>query len=545
MVDDSPGSSAQSPWVPPRPPANTVVWGAHEPARRSPAALAGPGDQGPESRPDDDVPTFRGRNRRIASADTRRRGWIARSWGRFGAGRRILLSYLALAVVVVAVTGIGTTLQPTYGASSPWQGIQVDDLRSAPSTDAWAVDLAATLSPGSPPECLRFTAVDIGQDLAAVRAEAPWSYGFSSDSVCSVVPEGFRSRIALLDTATGDLRWVHDVSADLTTGGAVSVASMSAVDGGTRLLLRAEASSETVIESLAISTGDVVGTTGPLRWAPDGRFTAAGDVVATGIFNPDDLDYEYELRDVDDLSRVVWRGTANETATMIALSDRLLLGERGTLQIPLATGIATPWGGAVDTSLGYAEHDDVVFAQHTSGSGVTTTAARGFSAMDRTGHVLWSSTLDLRGRYSVTRSCLAVTNRAGDRMSCLDYRTGAVLWSDDIGSFSSASSVPGQRSSDVYAVATTDRTRITALDGRSGRPRFTAEVPPGSVVVAAGQTVVYALAYGFSGSRSSVVALDASSGKRLWTHSSQVQLSLWGGHLIDVGMDGLARQLSS
>ncbi|BDZ51222.1 hypothetical protein GCM10025867_34630 [Frondihabitans sucicola] len=151
--------------------------------------------------------------------------------------------------------------------------------------------------------------------------------------------------------------------------------------------------------------------------------------------------------------------------------------------------------------------------------------------------------LNLRGSYSLTRSCLAVTNHDGNRLTCLDYRTGEALWTQDIGTFSYAGSALGQQSDDIYTVSTTDKARVVAIDGKTGRQRFSADVPAGSYVVAAGHTVAYALAYGISGSRSSVIALDVSSGKRLWTHSSQLQLSLWGGHLIDVGMDGLARRL--
>ncbi|BDZ51221.1 hypothetical protein GCM10025867_34620 [Frondihabitans sucicola] len=371
-------------------PADTSVWAAGDasfrratlPAREPLPVL---GDHAAA-----EVPTFvgpsRGRRRRGSQ-----RGRIARFWARIGVGRRILLSYAGLAGLIVVVTAVGAALQPTYGSLTPWQGIRVDDLRSSPAESSWAVDLASTLAPGSPPECLRFTAVDVGQDLAAVRADSAWTYGFSEDSLCSVVPEGFRSRVALLDTATGAVRWVHDFSTDIETTSGVSVSWMSTVDHASRLLVRAGTSSQSIVESLSLGTGQVLESTGSQHWSQDDRFTAEGNVVATGVLSADNLTYVYELRDADDLGTIVWRGTGNETATMIALHDRLLLGDRGTLQIPLATGAASPWGGPVDTSLGYAVHGDTVFAPHTSGVGVTATPATGFSAVDRTGHVLWTS----------------------------------------------------------------------------------------------------------------------------------------------------------
>jgi outer membrane protein assembly factor BamB len=242
---------------------------------------------------------------------------------------------------------------------------------------------------------------------------------------------------------------------------------------------------------------------------------------------------------------VVWSGEGNEASTMIALSDRLLLGGDATEQILLASGRASYWGPAVNTSLGYTVHDDVVYAVHTRGSGVTTVARNGFSAVSKTGQVLWQSDLALRGTYSLTRSCLAVTNRAGDRLTCLDYSTGKPKWTVDLGSFSSAGSVTGQCSNDVFAVSYTERSRVVDLDGATGRQKFVVQVPAGSSMVAAGRTVGYALAYGLTGSSSNLIAIDLSSGRRLWTDSAQLQFALWGGHLIDIGVDGFARQLDA
>lgn len=459
------------------------------------------------------------------------------------AGRRILTSYVALAAVIGLVVAIGGALQPSYGSLAPWRSTEVDDLRASPSSAPWAVDLAVMISPGTPPECLRFSTVDVGPGLTAIRADGAWAYGFAPDSACSVVPAGFGSRVALFDTRTGAVRWVRDIATDLTTGEGVSVTWMSTVDSGSRLLVRAGTSTAQVVESLSTATGQVLESTGSRPWSPDDRFTASGRVVATGSLSSDGLGYSYELRDADDLSRVVWRGTGNQDATMIALDDRLLLGSTGTVQIPLSTGVAAPWGRAVSTNAGYAVHDDTVFASDVRGEGVTTTRTRGFTALSRTGAVLWRSPLDLRGSYSITRSCLAATDESGDSVSCLDYRTGRTLWTTSVGNYSFSGSAPGQRSDDVIAVTTAERARLVALDGATGRIRFSTDVPAGSTPVAAGHTVIYLLGYGLTGARSTIIALDASSGRHLWTRSSQVQVGVWGGHVIDVGVDGLARRL--
>jgi outer membrane protein assembly factor BamB len=513
------------PWIPPRPPSYASSWGDTDlptPPRPDPVAAPGPAE-----------PHGRG------SAG---RGGHGR--GALSAGRRILVSYLALVAAIGLVVAVGGALQPTYGALAPWQGVRVDDVRGAPAGEPWTVDLAASVAPGIPPECLRFAEVDVGPDLAAVRADGAWAYGASSDSRCSVVPAGFGSRVVVVDTATGDVRWVHDVGDDLGSGESVAVTWMSSLDRDARLLVRAGTSTQQVVETLSLATGRVEGTTGPLAWSQDDRFTASGRVVAIGSLSLDDLAYRYEMRDADDLSHVVWQGPGNETATLIALDDRLLLGGRGTVQVPLATGVATPWGGPLSTTAGYTVHDDTVFASNVRGHGVTTTGSHGFAAIDRTGAVLWRSDLELRGDSSVTRSCLLAADDSGDEVSCLDYRTGHVRWTTRLGAFSFAGSAPGQRSDDVYAVTNADHAALVALDGRTGRVRFQETVPPGSSVVAAGRTVAYVLAFGFTGARSTVLAVDTSSGHRLWERSSQVQLALWAGHVIDVGSDGLARRLT-
>ncbi|RKR73639.1 PQQ-binding-like beta-propeller repeat protein [Frondihabitans australicus] len=538
MVDEGDAPVDETPsWAPPRPPSYTSAW--------SPRTSSG-------------VPRAQDQREHLTPAppaappaavgvrwEAERRDRRPRVLSRLSVTRRILLAYGCLAAAILLVVTVGGALQPTYGALQPWRGLHVDDVRSAPNQSSWAVDLAAIISPGTPPECLRFSTLDVGADLVAIRADGAWAYGFAPESSCSVVPAGFGSRVAVVDTRDGDVRWVHDVTDDFIVSQGASVTDMTSLDDGSHLLVHAETANQQVVENLSLATGQVLDTTGELPWSQDDRYTASGRVVALGALSSDSLEYTYELRNADDLSRIVWSGHGNESATMIALSDRLLLGGRGTLQIPLATGVATDWGGPVSTTSGYAVHDDDVFAANVSGSGVTTRMTRGFTALDRTGQVLWKSDLDLRGSYSTTRSCLAVTNEAGDTITCLDYRTGKPLWTTDVGSYSFAGSAPGQRTDDVYTVTTGSQAQLVAVDGATGRIRFETDVPAGSTVVAASDTVAYVAASGFTGARSTVIAVDASSGHTLWTRSSQVQVGVWGGHLVDVGMDGLARRLGS
>jgi hypothetical protein len=522
--------TGEEPWTPPRPPSYTAVWGGSDLPTAPVPGVTHPGSPEPPSRSP-------------GAAREKKSGAVQAFWLRISMGRRVAVSYLALALAIVVVASIGTALQPSYSALTPWHGITVDDLRGSPQTRAWSVDLAETLAPGSPAECLRFTGVDVRQNLALVRADSAWSEGFREDVLCSMVPAGFRSRVALLDTASGQIQWVHDVAADFATRQGVSVLSTTTFDHGSRILIQSATGSESMLETLSTETGRRLQSAAPSAWTQDDRFAASGDVVATGSLSTDGLSYVFRLRNANDLGTVVWSGAENETSTMIALSDRLLLGNAATEQIPLTTGVPTPWGSPVDTSLGYAVHGDVVFVTNTRGEGVTTVATKGFTAVDKTGRVLWKSDLSLRGTASLTRSCLAVTDGIGSRLSCLDYATGKILWTRDGDGFAFSGGALGQQSDDIFGTAVSGPSQVVDLDAKTGREKFRAGVPPGSTVVAAGRSVGYALAYGVSGSRSNVIAFDLSSGHTLWTHASQLQLVLWGGHLIDIDNDGLGRRL--
>lgn len=530
-------------WAPPRPPSYASPWAVSEeaPVRRSPVPEAPDGDTA--TKPGTQEPADP-RPRAGVRWEAEPRRTRSRFWARVTVTRRILLAYLALAAAITLVVTVGGALQPTYGALAPFGGLRVDSVRASPAISPWAVDLGAMIAPGTPPECIRFSTVDVGTDLVAVRADGAWAYGFAPESACSVVPAGFGSRVVVIDTRDGDVRWVHDVADDFDGAQGVSVTWMSSLDDDSHLLVHAGTAAQQIVENLSLATGQVLDSTGKLPYTQDDRFTATGRLVALGALSLDSLDYTYQLRDADDLSRVVWQGRGNESATLIALSDRLLLGQQGTVQIPLATGIASEWGGPVSTTSGYAVHDDTVYAANLSGEGVTTHMTRGFSAVDRSGRVLWKSDLDLRGSYSITRSCLAATNEAGDTVSCLDYATGKTLWTSRIGGFAFAGSAVGQRTDDLYAVSSGTQSQLVAVDGRTGHVRFETAVPAGSTVVAASDTVVYVSTFGFTAARSTIIAVDASSGHVLWSRSSQVQIGVWGGHLIDVGMDGLARRLS-
>jgi outer membrane protein assembly factor BamB len=63
------------------------------------------------------------------------------------------------------------------------------------------------------------------------------------------------------------------------------------------------------------------------------------------------------------------------------------------------------------------------------------------------------------------------------------------------------------------------------------------------VVVAASRTVGYALAFGSSGGRSTLVGFDLATGETLWSFAGQLQIGTWAGRFVEVDVDGVARLL--
>jgi len=255
--------------------------------------------------------------------------------------------------------------------------------------------------------------------------------------------------------------------------------------------------------------------------------------------------YRYEVRDAGDLGRLVWQGVGTSTGVVLALEDRALVATpAGTVQVDPATGAERPWGTRLDRLVGVVQHDGLIVSP--SGS------AGGFTARDEEGRVRWTSDADLGGASTATRSCLVVTDVAAEQVSCLDWSTSETRWTRARDGATSVDGLVGQTDDAVFAASTTgastDATEsrvlsLRTLDGATGTTRAVAELPGGAVPAAAGRTVGYALAYGSSGGRSTVVAFDLASGERLWVYPGRMQVAFWGGRLIDVDVDGVAHEL--
>lgn len=534
----SPG--AGSPWQPAPPGDASVVWeeaasGAPRPHRDADAEAAAEAAAMEPSTP---------RAGSSPGGRPRRVGPVVRAWRRASPGRLLLVGYVAVAVVAAVVTALLGPGQPHYGAETPWRGVATTDIRTEPSGGGWAVDLADTLAPGSRPACLRFPTATVSPGRVLVSAAPGWTYGFANDSGCGSETTGIGSRLALLDTDAGRFEWVHDVADDarqLGLEGPVDVASASLAGDTGLVVVRVVAGADAVLLSLSATTGRTEGRSAPQRTTESDRFEASGTVVVTSRQPSPGERYEHELRDARDLSRVTWSGRGTTAGLVLALPDRLVVSTPdGSVQVDARSGEASAWGTRLDDLSGHLVHDDLLVGPSEDGAGVT--------ARSPDGTVRWRSDPTVAGTLAETRACLVATDVTADRVTCLSWETGDVVWTrDDLGT-TAARGLAGQTDDRVYATSTSagdGPLDVLALDGATGRTSAHFELPTGAVLAAAGRTVAYALAYGSSGGRSTVVAVDLETGERLWTHTGQLQVSVWAGRPVDIDVDGRANQLTA
>ena len=523
------------PWQPSRPSA-AVVWEKPTSRERTTAAEEADGHQ---------VPPPPGSTTGSPSGRPAAPG--PRWWRRLAPGRRLALGYLALVVAAAAVTAGLVPGQPVYGGLPPWQGTSTVDLREAPTASGWTADLAGALAPGAPALCLRFPSAPVGDDgLVLVRAAPAWTYGFANDAGCGSDTRQVGSRVGLLDTRDGRIAWVHDARDDFADLGdldgaeVVSASTIGPAGDPDRLLLRTSGGALSKLVALDPTTGRVVDGSAPWTTTDSDQFQSEGQVVLTGRQPSAGGAYRYEVRDADDLGHVTWRGAGTTTGVVLALPDRALVSTPGgTVAVDPRTGRERDWGTRLDTLVGPLVHEDLIV----SPSG----RSGGFTAVDLDGRTRWTTSPDVQGAPSAARTCLVVTDVADDRVSCVDWDTGETRWSHDRRGAVSVDGLAGQTDDDLFAAAPDGddgSLALRVLDGTDGAARSVVELPGGAVPAATGRTVGYAFAYGSSGGRSTVVAFDRSSGERLWVYQGRLQVSFWGGALVDVDVDGVAHELT-
>jgi len=568
-------------WLPSRPvaaPPSSPTGPARGPgaqeARRAPASpltgAAPPAAAPPADRPFAALPLGPG-PRVVGLPVRRRRRLLPRPVHRVAASAGALL--LAGAVLAAAAA-----VQPRYGEGAPLGGTAVEDLREAPVAVGPGVDLADALAPGVPPECLRWTSTTVSEGLAVVRGAGAWSYGAANDGDCATAEATVGDRVGLLDLDAGALRWVHDAADDLAATGGVRVDGADDVDvwappGTGLVLLRVDDGDRVVLVTLDRASGRVVERV-PAGPVGDGaRTLVEGPLVALASRGDGDPAWAFELRDVRTLGRVAWSGTGDAEGTALALADRLVVDRAGgTVQVDLATGAESAWGSRLDDLEELRQVDDGLVALRSSGPRADVRSAdareadgqgtdgggtdgRGTDggragevvALDADGAERWAAPTGRRASVRAVRDGVVVLDPRQRTLTLLDAGDGRATWTVDAPATSVATVLPGQRDDSVFLTAAPLRDGpldVRSLDGATGLEAYGVALPDDALLVASGRTVGYALAFGVSGARSTLVAFDLSDGTVLWRHAAQLQASAWAGRLVDVDVDGTVRVLA-
>jgi outer membrane protein assembly factor BamB len=515
-------------------------------------------------------------------------------WRRLPPTRRVA-GVLGATTLVAALVALGGVVAGPVYAPVARPALEVDDLRTAPTSIAWSTDLRAALAPGAEADCVGLDgSTRVGPDDVLVTTSAQ---GYVADSGCEDAP----GRLARLDARTGELRWVVDVadavgldaiglqvSVDPATGDAL-VAVQSVVGSG---LARVDTATGEVQEVLAgpPSQGPSDGASGTVDEsdgspatdapaAPDDptgtvlqvegmsgsavvvseqpadRFSAGGAVVAPGGRSL------YRLYAAGDLAEPTWTGDAGAGLSVRLVGDLLVLDTGNEpLLVDARTGGVEPLPGRLrnveswSSSLG-----GVVLSGRADGEPTMV-------SLDDGGLLRWKARLPSTSYPSVTDTCISITVPGGD-VTCLDPRTGTELWTRTIetpgrggAEAEQVQAYFGTATDDVLtAVVEADEQgdpsgldrgkEVHALDARSGDERWVTELPVASYVVATSRTTGYASTF-FPSDRDSptLIAFDLADGRVLWSielSSGSFSSAFWGPTLVRVDPDGVVHGLTT
>jgi outer membrane protein assembly factor BamB len=414
-------------------------------------------DDAPASRRDPRRPPTRASSalRRVAGAATRR-------WRRLPPARRVV-GVLGTTAVVAALLTVGAVATGPEYAPVARAALEVDDLRTAPTSTAWSTDLRSVLAPDAQADCIGFDgSTRIGDDDVLVTTS---SQGYVPDSGC----EGAPGRLARLDARTGEVLWVADlaeavgvdaiglqVSVDPASGDALvavqsivgsGLARIDTTTGEVREVLRgppddgttgqvdeadgsdgsdpgydpegtspsadtgADTDTDTVVQVESMS-----GSAAVVSVQPGERFSADGAVVAQGGRSL------YRLYRADDLSSPTWEGDAGAGLSAQQVGDLLVIDvDDEPLLVDARTGAAEPLPGRLRNVESWAASlGGVVLSGRADGDPTMV-------SLDADGVLRWSTRLPSSSYPAVTDACISITVPGGD-VTCLDPRTGDELW---------------------------------------------------------------------------------------------------------------------
>ncbi|NIJ04080.1 PQQ-binding-like beta-propeller repeat protein [Frigoribacterium faeni] len=524
------------PWSPARPGAGRRGDSSAE-RQPLPAHVGRPG--GPASDPtaaDDGDPV--GPAGRPEGATRRRLRAPASSSGRLRAAYGVLAA--ATALVVVA----GFAVLPGYGAS-PAEGPRVDELRRSPSEAAWTLDLAAALAPDVPPRCVHVWPSAASDGLVAVGTSVDLEVddaGSAPDCRRAAVA-GRTSRIALVEAATGRVRWVHDLAADVPDADALAIPATQVVPDAHRVLVQVQTTGGAAQVALDLADGSSEEVARGRRDLPAVSVAAVGRLQLRAVGGSDDASRRFSLVDAADLTEPVWQGRADVgTTPQLLRTGVVVTAGGGSSFVDGRTGTARPLdlgrGTTVQTAAAGPSGDASLYVVERPRSGPPAVSALGGDGEHR-----WTTPAEAAALVVTDRCVLAVAPDASST-TCLDPRDGLPRWSRDLGGPSRVAAVPGQSPDDVWVVVQrADGPELTALDAADGTRRLAVPLGSSDEVVAASRTAVYVETDDSGTLPHAVTAYDASSGRRLWTTASTGSVSFWAGSLVVVDDRAAASRL--
>lgn len=472
-------------------------------------------------------------------------------------GRTLLAAVAALALAAGAVVAGGQVARPDYpqevGAAAP----PLPELRTPPAPDGWSLDLAGLLAPEAPGRCVNLWPSAASAGLVAVGAsvDLDGGDGESTGACRRAAGEGVASRVALVEVATGRVRWVHDLADGLDGTDAFAIPSPQVVADAGRVLVQVQVGGTAVLTALDLADGRELETVRGRRDLPTVSVDVRGRLQLRTAGSPRDAGPRWALVDAAAIADPVWEGRADEGTTPLLLPDALLVVVDGrTVRVDGATGEARPFsaspvdGAAAPVGTGAGGTD----AGGTDGPDASVTYAVGagpaglpaVSALDDDGRPLWSAPTASR-RLDVTRSCVVAPTDGATGLACLDRASGRTRWTTELGAPWSLLDPPGLVGDDLVVVTTRDGAPLLlVLRGDDGRARSSTRIADLDDVVAASRTTLL-VATEPRGGRRTLEARDLATGAVLWSRSSPGRLSFWGPELVEVDDRGTARRLAA
>lgn len=466
-------------------------------------------------------------------------------------GRALAAAVVALSLAVGAILAGGALSRPDYPQPAAGADAPLPELRTPPAPDGWTLDLAGLLAPEAPRRCVNLWPSPAAGGLVAVGAsvDLDGGDGEATGACRRAAGVGVASRVALVEAATGRVRWVHDLADDLDGTDAFAIPSSQVVPDADRVLVQVQVRGTASLTALDLADGRAVETVRGRRDLPTVSVDVRGRLQLRTVGSPRDAGPRWALVDATALADPVWEGPADEGSTPLLLPDALLVVDDGrTVRVDGATGEVRPFSASpVDVAAapgtarsgGPGDDDRVTYAVGGGPAGLSAV-----SALDDEGRALWSAPTASR-RLDVTASCVVTPTDGGTGLACLDRASGRTRWTTDLGAPWSLLDPPGLVGDDLVVVTTRDGAPLLlVLRGDDGQPRSSARVEGLDDVVAASRTTLL-VATDPRGGRRTLEARDLATGATLWSRTATGRLSFWGPELVEVDDRGTARRLAT